>query len=336
MKTTNKTLLGVGSLVLGILIFSLQDIAVKRMGNSYPVLEIVIFRTMVAIPATLFFFRMEGGKGLPITKQHKLEFVRGLFYFLSYTTYFMGLAALPLAEVAAIKFSTPLMITVLSVILLKEKVSLQHWIALIVGFIGVMIIIRPGSASFNLGSIFILLNVLFYVFAVLVTRRLQTTDSSATMSYYGSLVYAVVAVILAPIVIAVGPMPNANPSIVFLFHPWSMPTHLDLLIMFGLGLVWAGGMYFMARAYSLALASVIAPFEYISLPISVMWGFLLWNQFPPLATWIGASITLVSSLYTLYLGKKEPPQNGATSIENEIDSGTYEIVDPQASTNIAK
>jgi drug/metabolite transporter (DMT)-like permease len=300
MKTTNKNLLGVGSLVLAILIFSLQDIAVKWMGGSYPVLEIVIFRTLVAMPATLLFFRAEGGKGLPTTKQYKLEFVRGLFYFLSYTTYFMGLAALPLAEVAAIKFSTPLMITLLSVILLKEKVKLQRWLALLVGFVGVLIIIRPGSASFNIGSVFILLNVLTYVFAVLVTRRLQTTDSSATMSYYGSLVYMVIALILAPIVIAIGPMPNANPSIVFLFRAWSVPTALDMLIMFGLGLVWAGGMFFTVRAYSLTLASVVAPFEYISLPISTMWGFLIWHQFPPLATWIGAFITLVSSLYTLY------------------------------------
>jgi drug/metabolite transporter (DMT)-like permease len=83
MKTTNKNLLGVGSLVLAILIFSLQDIAVKWMGGSYPVLEIVIFRTVIAMPATLFFFRMEGGKGLPTTKRYKLEFVRGLFYFIS-------------------------------------------------------------------------------------------------------------------------------------------------------------------------------------------------------------------------------------------------------------
>jgi drug/metabolite transporter (DMT)-like permease len=314
MKSTNKNLLGVGSLVLAILIFSLQDIAVKWMGGSYPVLEIVIFRTLVAMPATLFFFRMEGGRGLPTTKQYKLEFVRGLFYFLSYTTYFMGLAALPLAEVAAIKFSTPLMITVLSVILLKEKVNLRRWLALIVGFIGVLIIIRPGSASFNIGSVFILLNVLTYVFAVLITRRLQTTDSSATMSYYGSLVYMVIAMILAPIVIAIGPMPNASPSIVFLFRAWSMPTVLDLLIMFGLGLVWAGGMFFTARAYSLTPASVVAPFEYISLPISTMWGFLIWHQFPSLATWIGAFITLVSSLYTLYGDKWKPP---ARTIELE-------------------
>jgi drug/metabolite transporter (DMT)-like permease len=305
MKTTNKNLLGVSSLVLAILIFSLQDIAVKWMGGSYPVLEIVIFRTIIAMPATLFFFRMEGGKGLPTTKRYKLEFLRGLFYFLSYTTYFMGLAALPLAEVAAIKFSTPLMITLLSVILLKEKVRFQRWLALIVGFIGVLIIIRPGSASFNLGSIFILLNVLFYVFAVLVTRRLQTTDSSATMSYYGSLVYMVIAIVLAPLTLAIGPVPTASPSIAFLFRAWSMPTPLDLIIMFGLGLVWAGGMFFTARAYSLALASVVAPFEYVSLPISTMWGFLIWHQFPPLATWIGALITLVSSLYTLYGDKKE-------------------------------
>jgi drug/metabolite transporter (DMT)-like permease len=329
MKTANKNLLGVSSLVLGILIFSLQDIAVKGMGGNYPVLEIVVLRTVIAMPATLFFFRMEGGKGLPTTKRYRLEFLRGLFYFLSYTTYFMGLAALPLAEIAAIRFSSPLMITLFSVILLKEKVQFQRWLALIVGFIGVLIIIRPGSASFNIGSIFILLSVFTYVFAALVTRRLQTTDSSATMSYYGSLVYMLIAVVLAPIVIAIGPIPNANPSIVFLFHAWSVPTFLDLLIMFGLGLVWAGGMFFIARAYSLALASVVAPFEYVSLPISTMWGFLLWHQFPPLATWIGAVITLVSSLYTLYQGKKESSAKAdVKKIETELDSGTYEIVDP--------
>jgi drug/metabolite transporter (DMT)-like permease len=239
----------------------------------------------------------------------------------------MGLAALPLAEIAAIKFSTPLMITLLSVLLLKEKVSVQRWLALIVGFIGVLIIIRPGSANFNLGSIFILLNVLFYVFAVLVTRRLQTTDSSATMSYYGSLVYMVIAIVLAPLVIAVGPIPNASPSIAFLFRAWSMPTLVDLFIMFGLGLVWAGGMFFTARAYSLALASVVAPFEYISLPISTMWGLLLWNQFPPLATWLGAFITLVSSLYTLYGDKKYRSETVAKSTEEAINTSTYEKAD---------
>ncbi len=107
MHPMNSNMRGVGFLVLAMLTFSLQDIAVKWIGGHYPVLEIVVFRSVVAIPLTLLLFRYEGGRGLPTTKQHTLEYVRGGFYFLSYTTYFMGLAALPLAEIAAIKFSGP-------------------------------------------------------------------------------------------------------------------------------------------------------------------------------------------------------------------------------------
>lgn len=304
IKTVNHHLLGIASIVLAIFIFSLQDIAVKWMGGSYPILEIVIFRTLVAMPLTLVLFRVEGRRGLPSTRRRALEIWRGVFFFLSYTTYFMGLASLPLAEIAAIKFSTPLMITLFSVILLREKVSLRSWAALLVGFAGVLIIIRPDSANFNPGSIFILLNVLFYVFAVMVTRRLQTTDSSATMSFYSSLVYLAAAFILAPLTAPVGPLPNAHPSIAFLFRAWSMPSLLDLAVMCGLSLVWVGGMYFSARAYSLALASVVAPFEYMTLPINTLWGFLLWRQFPTWLTLAGASLPVLSSLYTLYQGKK--------------------------------
>ena len=318
MKTINKNILGVSSLVMAILIFSLQDIAVKWMGGSYPILEIVIFRGLIAMPITLLLFRLEGQRGLPTTKQHKLEYVRGLFLFLSYTTYFMGLAALPLAEIAAIRFSAPLMITALSVLLLGEKVPPSRWVALSVGFIGVLIIVKPGSANFNIGSIFILLSTLFYALSAMLTRRLQTTESSATMAYYSSLFYLIAAFILAPLAIAVGPTPNAPPSIAFLFHDWSTPTVLDLIVMSGLGLVWAGGMYFMARAYSLALASVVAPFEYVTLPINTMWGFVLWHQFPTLATWAGAGLTVFSGLYILYQDQKEHSENAAKNRKKAI------------------
>ena len=109
MNKFSATIWGAGFLFLGMLIFSLQDIAVKWIGGDYPVLEIVTFRSLVAIPLTLLFFRLEGGRGLPTTQRHKLEYIRGSCYFVSYTTHFMGLAALPLAEIAAIKFSKPLM-----------------------------------------------------------------------------------------------------------------------------------------------------------------------------------------------------------------------------------
>jgi drug/metabolite transporter (DMT)-like permease len=137
------------------------------------------------------------------------------------------------------------------------------------------------------------------------TRRLQVTDSSATMSYYSSLVYLAAALILVPLTIAVGEIPDAHPSIAFLFRNWTMPTLFDGIIMCGLGLVWAGWTYFMARAYSLAQASVAAPFEYVSLPVNVMWGILLWREIPALTTLVGASLTVFSGMYVLYREQRE-------------------------------
>jgi drug/metabolite transporter (DMT)-like permease len=241
---------------------------------------------------------------LPTTKQFRLEFIRGIFLFLSYTTFMMGLAALPLAEVEAIRFSGPMMITVLSVFMLGEKVEPVRWLALVVGFLGVLLIVRPGSTAFNLGSIFILISVLFYALTVMSTRRLQATDSSATMAYYSSLVYLAAALILVPVTVGIGELPDAHPSVAFLFRDWTAPTLVDGIILCGLGLVWAGWTYFMARAYSLAQASVAAPFEYLSLPINVMWGFAIWREIPTLMTWAGAGLTLLSGIFILYLDRK--------------------------------
>lgn len=304
MLKISSNVKGISFLVLAALIISLQNIAVKWIGGSYSVLQIVALRSLVALPVTLLFFRLEGRRGLPTTKQHRFQYLRGAFLFLSYTTFMMGLAALPLADLEAIRFSAPLMITLLSVVVLGEKVGPHRWLALVVGFIGVLFIVNPGSAAFNLGSIFILISVLFYALTVMLTRKLQTTDSSATMAYYSSLVYLVAAFVLAPLAVVVGEMPDAHPSIAFLFRAWTMPTLLDGLIISGLGLIWAGWTYFMARAYSLAQASVIAPFEYVSLPINVMWGFVIWQEIPTWMTWVGAFLTLFSGMYVLYRERK--------------------------------
>lgn len=295
----NNNLKGILFLFLSLLVTSLHSIAVKWLGGSYPVLEMVVLRNFVALLFTLLFFRMEGSQGLPTTRQYRGEFMRGIFLFFSYTTFMMGLAALPLAEVESIRISGPLMITILSVLMLGEKVEPVRWLALIIGFLGVLLIVRPGSASFNIGSLFTLVSVLFYGLAVISTRRLQATDSSATMAYFSSLVYLVAALILTPITLLIGEVPDAHPSIAFLLHDWSLPTLLDGAIMCGLGLAWAAFTYFLARAYSLAQASVAAPFEYLSLPINVMWGFVIWREVPTLSTWAGATLTILSGLYII-------------------------------------
>lgn len=295
---------GVGFLILALLIISVQSIAVKWIGGDYSALEIVAVRSLIALPCTLLFYRYEGQRGLPTTRQPKLEYLRGVFLFLSYTTFMMGLAALPLADIEAIRFSGPLMITLLSVVILGEKVGPRRWLALFIGFIGVLLIVRPGSATFDLGSIFILISVLFYALMVVLTRKLQTDDSSATMAYYSSLVYLVAALVFTPLPGIVRGTSNVHPSIAFLIRAWSMPTLIDWGIMTGLGLIWAGWMYFLSRAYSVAQASVLAPFEYLSLPINIMWGFLIWNEIPTLMTLAGAFLTLFSGLYVLFRERK--------------------------------
>jgi drug/metabolite transporter (DMT)-like permease len=304
MNKPNNTIRGVGFLVLSLLIFSLQDVAIKWIGGDYPVSEIVLFRSIVALPAALIFVRAEGRRGLPTTGRRTLEYARGVCLFLSFTTYMLGLAALPLADIAAIRYSGPLMITALSVVFLGERVEPRRWLALLVGFVGVLLIARVGSASFNLGSVFVLVSVLFYALSVLITRRLRTTDSSATMAYYSSLVYVVATAVMAPLTLAVGEV-QAHPSVAFLFRAWSMPTLIDWAVMSGLGVVWASGMYLMARAYSLAQASVVAPFEYATLPINAAWGFLLWREVPTATTWIGALLTVVSGVYIVYREQRE-------------------------------
>ena len=305
MQATSDNMKGIGLILLAVLIFSLQNVAVKWINGSYPVLEIVIFRSFIALPCTLLLFRLEGGRGLPKTRRPKLEYARGFFLFISYNTYFMGLAALPLADVAAIRNSAPLLITFLSVVVLGEKVGPRRWLALIMGFIGVLFIVRPGSATFNYGSLFILTATLFYAFNIMITRHLRTTDSSATMAYYSTLVYLVAAFTLAPLAILIGEAPNAHPSIAFLLRAWTMPTWVDWAIMSGLGVVWATGMYLVARAYSLAQASVAAPFEYMALLYNVMWGFVIWREVPTWATWAGAVLTILSGAYILYRERRE-------------------------------
>ena len=315
MQSTNKNIRGAASLVLAMLIFSLQDIAVKWIGGDYSVLEIVVFRSLIALPCTFFFLHYEGRRGLPTTQQPRLEYIRGFFLFLSFTTYMMALPALPLADVAAIRNSAPLIITFLSVVWLGEKVGPRRWLILLVGFLGVLLIVKPGSGTFNLGSIFALVAAFFYALSVMITRKLQRTDSSATMAYYSSLAYLVVSFILAPLAVVVGEIPNAHPSIAFLLRAWTMPTLLDWVIMSGLGLVWAAGMYFVARAYSLAQASVVAPFEYAPLFFNAIWGFVIWREIPPLTTWIGALLTLFSGMYILYREQKERPTEATLSRE---------------------
>ncbi len=291
-------------MVLALLIISIQNIAIKWISGEYSVLQIVVIRSLVSLPITLAFYLIEGGRGLPSTKLPFLEIIRGLFLFLSYTSAMMGLATLQLGDFEAIRFSAPLMISGLSVLVLGEKIRIGRWLALAGGFIGVILIVQPGTSSFDLGAVFALISVLFYALTVILTRKLQDSDSSATMAYFSSFVYLAAALLFTPLPYLITGSPNTHPGFAFLLREWGMPSFVDLLIMSGLALVWAGWMFFMAKAYSEAQASLIAPFEYLSLPINILWGLLIWGDLPTLQTLAGALLAMASGWFVIFHEKK--------------------------------
>ncbi|MEM7031419.1 MAG: DMT family transporter [Chloroflexota bacterium] len=299
-KQVSPNVQGICFLVLGMFILTLQNVAIRFIQDGYAVLEIVTVRSIIAIPLTLLFYRYEGQRGLPHTNRGWLQFARGFLLFVAYTTYFMGLAAITLADAAAIRFASPLFITFLSVVILGEAVGIRRWFSLLVGFAGVLLIIQPGASNFNLGTLFILTTSILYALSAIITRQLRSTDSSATMSYFSTLVYLISALIIAPLVAFVGESTTMHPSIAFLFRAWAVPSLTDFAVMVALGFIWSSGMYCVAKAYSTAQASVAAPFEYMVLPINVMWGFMLWRETPTIFTWLGSALTVVSGLYILY------------------------------------
>jgi len=293
--TQNPAIQGILFLICGVFIFSFQGIIVKTISHKYAVLEIVIVRSLIALPCLLLIYRYEGNKGWPKTSHYWLEFVRGILLFIAFTTYYMGLAAIPLGDAAAIRFSAPIFVAFFSIIL-GEFVGVHRWSAIIAGFLGVLLIVQPGTANFNFGSLCVLITTICYALSAMVTRRLRNDDSSATMAYFSTFVYLAAAFIL----LGIGEPADAHPSIAFLLRTWNLPTPFDALIICSLGVIWAVGMYCMTNAYVLATSSVVAPFEYTTLPINVMWGYILWNEIPTLTTWIGALIALGSMAYILY------------------------------------
>ncbi len=301
----DSTAKGVGFLFFSILIVSAQNVGIKWLGGDYPVLEVVVLRSITTVPLALLLYRAEGKRGLPKTQVPGMQLLRGVFLFFSYTTFMMGLVALPLAQTESIRFLGPLVITALSVLLLKEKVSFRRWIALLVGLIGVLIVIQPGSGNYNSGSVFILLHILFYALTIITTRKMRGTESSASTAFFSSLVYLLGSLIVVPITLIAGSMPEANISIAFLFRPWAFPDFQDGAIMCGLGVIWAAWSYSMARAYSLAEASKLAGLEYFSLPVSALWGFLLWSEIPSFGTVAGSGIILACGLYSMSLDRRQ-------------------------------
>lgn len=289
---------GISLLVFALFLFSIQDIVIKFFSDQYSVLMIVFIRGVIAASLMLLAMRLIKTRISLISGRPYLALARGLLGFTSYTTYYLAIAAMPLAELVAIVFTAPLFVTAMSALLLKEKVGLRRWSAVLVGFTGVLIIVGPSGQFTSFPVLLAFTAAITYASHTIITRYLSWHDNPLTIAFNTTVVFTVASAILS-LMLASGiiTVTSNHPSLVFFAREWTTPESLHLGLMIFLGFNGALAFYCMSRAYCVAPASAISPFEYTYLLWAIIFGYLFWSEIPSSTTMIGVLVLISSSLY---------------------------------------
>jgi drug/metabolite transporter (DMT)-like permease len=294
----SRQTLGMMSVAAGVSVFTIQDVIVKKLSGVYPVHQIVVLRSLVALPILLWATYAEQRGHI---KMHRglLHLVRGFVLYISYTLYYLALARLPIANVIALTFTVPLFVTLLSVLVLGERVRLRRWLALCAGFVGVLVVIRPGLGLFEPAALLPIGSALAYASSAVMARRLGSTESGGAMALTATAVYAVAGVLTAIVLAGVDPPVGGEEPIRFLLNPWLWPSALDFALLATCGCIAAFGFFFLSQGYRLSEANRAAPCEYAALPWGVLWGYLFFGNTPDTIMIVGALIIMGAGLYTL-------------------------------------
>jgi len=302
-ETVDNPVKSLYCLLSAVLAFSTQDVIIKWISGDYPVHEIVLIRSCIAIFPILIIARFDGGLQSLRIRNISGHVVRSLVMFAAYTCFFLALSALPIAETTCLFFVAPIFITIISALFLGDKVQPGAWVAVFTGFLGVVIMLKPGSNLFDPAGFLAILSALFYAIASTITRKLGKTETGVSLAFSTTVMYIVFSMIVAFFLNSSSVGNESHPSMAFLFRAWRLPAQSDLIIFLGVGIVAATGFYFQSQAYRLARPSKIAPFEYIGVPLSVFWGYLIWKDMLDFQSLLGMLLIVGSGLY-IFRGKK--------------------------------
>lgn len=272
---------GIALMLLAVGLFAIMDSMIKWVGSTYPTMQVVFFRNLFAfIPLAVLIFRGGLGPSLRITSWsgHLMRSITGL---VAAFCFFYGFAHLPLADVIALSFAVPIVVTALSVPLLGEKVGVRRWSAVVVGFVGVLVIVDPGGGIPDTAMLVPLFGVVFYALAVIYVRKLSRSDSSASIVFYYTLFCVLVSGSLLP-------------------FNWVTPSVSDLVVLVLIGVVGGVAQIIFTMAFREADVAVLAPFEYSAMIWAVVIGYVVWSEVPGLNIWIGVAIVMASGLYILF------------------------------------
>jgi drug/metabolite transporter (DMT)-like permease len=300
--------LGALCAAVSVVFFSINDVAIKFLSGGYALHQVVLIRSIIGLLVIVAVIApLTTGRAIARTKKLKMHMLRGLCVVFANMTFFLGLAAMPLADAVAIFFISPLVITLFSVLFLGEIVGPRRWAAIAVGFIGVLVMMRPGTQAFQVASLLPLVAAVCYAGLHTLTRRIGSTESAATMAFYIQIMFIIVAILFGLIVGDGRFDDQADPSLAFLFRAWSWPVVADypIFLIIGVGIALAG--YLISQAYRVAEASYVAPFEYLALPMAVVWGMVVFDEFPDFWDYTGMALILGAGLFMVWREARTKP-----------------------------
>ena len=267
---------------MSLLLFSLMDANVKWLGATYPTAQIMFFRTALAMVPVLVIIYLRGGISILRTGQVKLHLLRSLMGSGAMALAFYAFALMPLAEAVSILHSAPLFMTALSVVLLREQVGIRRWSAVIIGFCGMLLVVRPGAGMLESGSLFMLGAAFLIGCTTIVIRILGRYDDPVCITFYFTLTGVLVS--LAGLGL----------------QDWVAPPPVDLALLVLVGFLGGMAQYLMTLSYQNLAIGIVSPLKYLTIVFSGIIAWFVWREVPDLQSFCGIVIIIATGLYTLH------------------------------------
>ena len=281
----------IGLKIISALLFAVMSALVRLMGEVTPVGQLVFFRSLFAIAPVVIIYAYRGELRQAIyTKRPLGQLGRGLLSVGGMYSNFAALTRLPLADVTAIQFGSPLITVGLAALILKERVRIYRWSAVFVGFVGVLIMLVPHldpahytslASAAAVGAMLAVLSAFINAGTVIQTRRLTRTETTPSIVFYFSLICTIAGAATLP-------------------FAWHTPTLSELAILITLGILGGLAHIFLTESYRFAAASVIAPFDYTSMLWALLLGYWMFGEVPTALVFVGAAIVIAAGLFVLW------------------------------------
>jgi drug/metabolite transporter (DMT)-like permease len=281
-RQSDAPILGIGAMLISIVLFSAMDSMVKWLGSSYPTHQIMFFRCAIAMAPIVVIIFMRGGITLLRIQEPLLLSLRCLLGITAMGFAFYAFSLMRLADGIAILHTTPLFMTVLSIVFLKERVGWHRWAAVIAGFMGMLIVVRPGNSMFESGSFYMLAAAFCISCTTILIRHLSIRSDPVNLTFY----FTMTGVVISSIAIA--------------FLGWQAPLGRDWLFFIAVGLLGGMAQYLMTVSYRQAQISTVAPLKYLSIGFGGVIAYFVWDELPDLQSLIGIVIIVGGGLYTLH------------------------------------